>query len=205
MQSAANTEIYDRNGVISGRNYYHLYKVQVSQSEVTASYLSASGCGYLVKSFFWGRKNILKIIPFSPVVCKFPICFSTNITPYRLTWAGFFLLQEIKLGWLQIVSSDFISVISMDPELSIRIILACYNGNSLESLCEQAQREVTMTIAGTLWVVQSSLVKPRPLTSASSWMCIANSPQLCCSPLCCKFGLHHFTYTASCCIPSSST
>lgn len=65
----------------------------------------------------------------------------------------------------------------MDPLLSIRIILACYNGNSFESLCKQAQRKATVIIAGTLWVVQSSLAKPQPLTSASSWMCIANSPQ----------------------------
>jgi len=97
MQGVASTEINDRYEALSGRNYYHLYKVQVSQSKVTASQLSASGCGYLVKSSFCGR-DILKTIPFSLVVCKFPICFSTNMTPYRLMWADFFLLQPIKLG-----------------------------------------------------------------------------------------------------------
>lgn len=101
VRSATGAEVNGRCKALSVRNCYRLYKVQVKQSEVTASQLSfASGCGCMVKSSFWGKRSILKTILFSLIVCKFPIYFRTNIKLHRLRWTDFFLLQLIKFGCL---------------------------------------------------------------------------------------------------------
>lgn len=51
LRKEVRVEVNDRFEAHSVRNCYYLYKVQVNQSEVTASQLSsASRCGCMVKS-----------------------------------------------------------------------------------------------------------------------------------------------------------
>ena len=51
VQSATSAEVNDRGKALSVRKCYHLYKVQLNQSEVSASQLSfTSGCGCMLKS-----------------------------------------------------------------------------------------------------------------------------------------------------------